>query len=72
MATWAKASIALLAGLVGLLLVIPSGCADTDPPQCTSIFNLYSVPYEPWLAPLVAVAMAGLVFAVLWSRDRSR
>ncbi len=70
MSTATKAAIALGAGLIVLLLLLRSGGVDSQPPVCSSIFDLYSVPCEGWVAPVAAAATAGLVFAVLWLRDR--
>jgi hypothetical protein len=70
--TRAKVVIALLAGLVVLLYLVPSGGVDTQPPRCDSIFGLYSVPCEGWVAPVVAAATAAVVYLLLWLRDRRR
>jgi hypothetical protein len=72
MSTATKVAVALVAGLVVLLLLFRSGGVDSQPPVCSSIFNLYAVPCEGWVAPAAAAATAALVFAVLWLIDRRR
>jgi hypothetical protein len=72
MGTAGKVAVAVLAGLVAFLLLIPSGGTDGIPPQCTSIFNLYGVPCDGWVAPAAAVATAAIVYLALSLRDRRR
>jgi hypothetical protein len=67
----AKVAAALLAGLIGLLLLFPASGIDPIPPQCFSIFN-YNVPCEGWMAPLAAAATAATVYLVVRLRDRRR
>lgn len=68
--TAAKVVIALGAGIVVFLLLVPSGGVDSLPPRCSSIFNLYSVPCDGWVAPVAGVATAAVVGLVLWWKDR--
>lgn len=66
----AKVAIALGAGIVVLLLLFRSGGVDSQPPVCSSIFNLYSVPCEGWVAPAAGLATAAVVAIALWLKDR--
>ena len=70
--TMAKVVIALLAGLVVLVYLFPSGGVDSQPPRCDSIFGLYSVPCDGWVAPAAAAGTAAAVYLLLWLRDRYR
>jgi len=68
--TAAKLAIALGAGIVVFVLLIPSGGVDSLPQQCTSIFTLYSVPCDGWVAPVAGAATAAVVGLALWWQDR--
>ena len=70
MPTRASVIIALLVGLVVLLFLFPSGGVDTQPPRCDSLFGLYSVPCEGWVAPVAAAGTAAVVYLLLWLRGR--
>lgn len=69
--TVAKVVVALLAGLVVLLLLLPGSGVDTQPPQCYSMFG-YSVPCGSWPAVAAGAATAGVVGLALLLKDRFR
>jgi hypothetical protein len=58
---WGSVVVAVLSGLLVLLALFPSSGAATQPPECFA-FLFYTVPCEPWVAPLAAAVIAGLVW----------
>jgi hypothetical protein len=64
-------AVALLAGLAMLLPLVPSGRADTQPPECWA-YLFYPVPCDLWVAPLVGALTAGLVGLGLWKAIEPR
>jgi hypothetical protein len=70
---FASIAVALVAGLVVTVLLLPwGGGVTTDPPQCFSMFRWWSVPCAGWVAPVAGVATAALVGIVLWVAGRRR
>jgi predicted benzoate:H+ symporter BenE len=64
--------VAVLAGILTFLLLVPFSGVDTQPPVCRAIF-FYEVPCAEWTAPLVAAAAAGIVGVAFWMLlDRRR
>ena len=64
--------VALLTGLLVLLLLVPAGGADTQPPECWA-YLFYPVPCDRWVAPLAGTVTVGLVGLGLWKTiDRRR
>ena len=70
---FASIAVALVAGLIVTVLLLPwGGGVDTDPPECFSLFQWYSVPCDGWVAPVAGIATAALVGIVLWLSGRRR
>ena len=66
-----KVVVALLAGLIVFVLLFAwGGGIDPQAPVCYSMFGWYSVPCDGWVAPAAGVATAGIVYLVLWLKDR--
>jgi hypothetical protein len=63
--------VALLAGLVVVLLLLPGSGIDRQPPECYSVFG-YAVPCDAWVAWAAGAATAGVVGLALWVLDRRR
>lgn len=57
--------VALLLGLLVLLVLLPAGGADTQPPECWA-YLIYPVPCDRWVAPLAGAVTARLVGLGLW------
>lgn len=61
--------LALLAGLVVLVLLVPGSGITTQPEQCFSVFH-YGVPCESGVAVAAGVATAGIVGLLIWIAGR--
>lgn len=57
--------VALLVGLLVLLILVPAGGTDTQPPDCWA-YLFYPVPCERWIAPLAGAVTAGIVALGTW------
>jgi len=69
--TMAEFALALLAGVVVLVLLLPIRGVDSDPPVCWSTLD-YVVPCGNGLALAAGATTAGLVGWALWLRGRRR
>lgn len=67
----AKVGVALIAGLVAVLVLLPWSGIDTDPPECFSMFD-YTVPCGSGLAFAAGAAVAAIVALGFWLRSRQR
>lgn len=63
--------IAVLAGLVVFVLLVPSGCVEPIPPQCWSYFG-YGVPYGEFVPVAAAVITSVVVGLALWLLKRGQ
>ncbi len=64
--------VALLPGLLVLLVLLPAGGADTQPPECWA-YLFYTAPCDRWAAPIAGAVTAGLIGLRLWKTiDRRR
>jgi hypothetical protein len=63
--------VALLAGLVVLVLLVPGSGIDRQPPECYSVFG-YVVPCDAWVAWAAGAATASIVGLGLWGLGRRR
>lgn len=63
--------VALLAGLVVVLLLVPGSGIDRQPPECYSVFG-YVVACDAWVAWAAGAATAAVVGLGLWVIDRRR
>jgi hypothetical protein len=72
--TWvtvAKVAVSLIAGVVVVVLLIPSGGFDTLPPTCWSVFG-HEVPCNANLSYAAGAATAGLVGFAFWLHGRHK
>lgn len=69
--TWAKVAMALLAGIVVLVLLLPASGIEPIPPVCYSVFG-YTVPCDAGWALAAGAATAGVVGLLLWIAGRRR
>jgi hypothetical protein len=63
--TMAKGALALLAGLVVVMLVLPASGTASLPPTCYSVLG-FVVACDAWVAWAVGAATAGLAGLALW------
>lgn len=63
--------VALAVGLVAASLVYPWSGADSDPPQCLSVYG-YTAPCHAGYAVLAALVGVAIVLLVFWLGDRGQ
>ncbi len=67
----ARFAVALIAGLVVFVLLIPAGGVDTLPPQCWSVFG-YGVPCSGGVSVAAGAATTAVIGVTLWLNGRRR